>query len=314
MKKRPAASGSDSLKKRPATSECDPSHPKWSEAKLCKLPPGKSLEIEHAVLGVIRLDWHYYPMPGDVASPESFEFPVVYCAVPGLTFEVCQSGKLSPEMEADFIKAIHWLDKEKGVSVITADCGFFMWFQKLARKHTTKPVVMSSLAMVPSVHAALHGKIAIFTANGASLAPMHDVVKDECGVEWNESRYVLVGCEDVPGFEAIAHGTEMNFEKVAPGIVNKAKQVLAEHPDVHAFLMECTQLPPFSDDVRAATGLPVYDAVTSCDFLMAGFVDNPRFGLNSWHKSFDGKREQYNLGDELEPAAKKRLVNLPKDT
>jgi hypothetical protein len=280
------------------------------------------LEIDHVVLGVIRLDWHYYPIPGDVGSPESFEFPVVYRAVPGLTFEVCQSGKLTPEMEAEFIKAIQWLDKEKGVSVITADCGFFMWFQKLARKHTTKPVVMSSLAMVPSIHAALHGKIAIFTANSASLAPMHDVVKDECGVEWNESRYVLVGCEDVPGFEAVAHGTEVDLQKVMPGIVSKAKQVIAEHPDVHAFLMECTQLPPFSDDVRAATGLPVYDAITSIDILMAGFVDNPRFGLNSWRKSFDGKhelgalcrrrRKTWNLGDCLEPEEKKRLVNLPK--
>lgn len=150
----------------------------WSEASAAAVPPGKNPEIDHAVLGVIRLDWHYHPTPGDVGSPKSFVYPVVYRAVPGLTFEVCQSGMLTPEIEFEFVKAIKWLDQKKGVSVITSDCGFFMWFQKLARKHTTKPVVMSSLAMVPSIHCALGGKVAIFTANSASLEPMHDTVKD----------------------------------------------------------------------------------------------------------------------------------------
>jgi hypothetical protein len=267
--------------------------------------------IDHAVLGVIRLDWSYYPVPGDVGSPDSFEYPVVYRAVPGLTFEVCQSGTLTPDLEAEFIKAIRWLDHERGVTVISADCGFFMWFQKLARKHTSKPVVMSSLALVPSIQCALHGKLAIFTANSKSLAPMHDTVKDECGVEWNEDRYVVVGCEDVPGFEAVAHGDFMDAGKVTPGVVAKAKAVLAEHPTIHAFLFECTQLPPFSDDVRAATGLPVWDIVNSCDFFMHGFVDNPRFGLNNWHKSFSGNQEDYRLGDCLSPDEKIRLVNAP---
>jgi len=304
MNKRPASSpGSSSLKKSNTVT--------WEQAAAAELPPGKSLGIDHAVLGVIRLDWHYHPMPGDVGSPSSFEFPVVYRAVPGLTFEVCQSGQLTPEIEAEFIKAIQWLDRIKGVSVISADCGFFMWFQKLARRHTSKPVVMSSLAILPAINCAIHGKVGIFTANSESLAPMHDCVKDECGVEWNESRYVLVGCQDVPGFEAVAHGTEVDFQKVMPGVVGKAKQVLADHPDISAFLFECTQLPPFSDDVRAATGLPVYDAITCCDSVMMGFVDNPRFGLNTWHKSFDGEREQYKLGDCLGPEGKRRLVNLP---
>jgi len=57
---------------------------------------------------------------------------VHYRVVPGLTFEICQSGKLTPEIEKNFIKAIEWLVK-KGVDGITGDCGFMMYFQKLAR-------------------------------------------------------------------------------------------------------------------------------------------------------------------------------------
>lgn len=275
-------------------------------------PPGKDPVVQHASLGVIRLDWQYHPVPGDVGSTDSFEYPVIYRAVPGLTFEVCQSGALTPEVEADFAKAIKYLDEDRNVSVITSDCGFFMWFQRKAREYTSKPVVMSSLALLPAIHGALgsDGRVAIFTANSESLAPMHDVVALDCGVDWNADCYVLVGCQDVPGFDAVAHGEPVDLNTVTPGIVKKALQVLREHKDIHAFLFECTQLPPFSDDVRAATGLPVYDAINCCDFFLSGFVDNPRFGLNNWHQSWDGKQERYELGDNMRANSRSRLVHL----
>jgi len=49
-----------------------------------------------------------------------------------------------------------------------------------------------------------------------------------------------------------------------------------------AFMMECTELPPYSDAVRKETGLPVFDAVTNCDFFINAFKDNERFGMNDW--------------------------------
>ena len=45
----------------------------------------------------------------------------------------------------------------------------------------------------------------------------HSEIKDECGVEIHEDRYVIVGCEDVPGFEAVALGQKVDVEKVTPG-------------------------------------------------------------------------------------------------
>merc|ERR1719440_1524209 len=43
-------------------------------------------------LGVIRLDYDYPPAPGDIDCPQSFGYDVFYRVVPGLTFEMCQSG------------------------------------------------------------------------------------------------------------------------------------------------------------------------------------------------------------------------------
>ena len=48
---------------------------------------------EDAKLGVIRLDYDYPPIPGDVDSPDSFSYDVIYRTVPGLTFEMAQFGK-----------------------------------------------------------------------------------------------------------------------------------------------------------------------------------------------------------------------------
>merc|ERR1712072_720254 len=103
-----------------------------------------------ACLGIVRLDYDYPPSPGDIDHPASFGYDVFYRVVPGFTFEVCQSGRMSPSVERKFIEAVRWMDG-KGVTGITGDCGFMMYFQKLARNHTSKPVFMSALAQLPAV-------------------------------------------------------------------------------------------------------------------------------------------------------------------
>lgn len=134
-------------------------------------------------------------------------------------------------------------------------------------------------------------KIAIFTANGKSLAPMLDLIKSSSGIDLESDRYIIVGCENVPGFDAVANGDPVIYDVVAPGIVDMAKKTLATNPDVKAFLFECTELPQFADDVRAETGLPVYDSITCTNAYMSGLMDNPRFGLNEWQDEAEDAQE-----------------------
>lgn len=106
------------------------------------------------------------------------------------------------------------------------------WFQDLARQHTHKPVALSSLVQLPSIVSAFafHEQIAIFTANSCTLEPMHDLIARECGLEVTDNRFVIVGCQNVPGFEAVERGEKVDTEYVQPGIVLLAKQVIAEYP------------------------------------------------------------------------------------
>ena len=80
-------------------------------------PNAEGLQLHrNASLGVVRLDFDYAPAPGDVDHPGSFGYNVFYRMVPGLTFAMCQSGEMPPEIEERFTNAVKWLD-QKGVSM-----------------------------------------------------------------------------------------------------------------------------------------------------------------------------------------------------
>lgn len=282
--------------------------------------PGNTSESENskkksksaACLGVIRLDYDYPPAPGDIDCPDSFDCDVYYKVVPGLTFEMCQEGKMTEEVEKRFKESIKWLVEEKKVHGITGDCGFMMNFQSIARQVTKIPIFMSSLCQLPAVTCAYAEteQIIIMTANGKSLEPMRDLIRDECGVDTQDKRYNIVGCEDVPHFgEAVANGDKVNTKKATPGIVKKAVEALKKYPKSRAFLLECTELPPYSDAIRFNTGLPVYDSITACQFFISGHKDNARFGLQDWQDEWDGKQEDYQYGDNLTEEEKDELVN-----
>jgi len=288
--------------------------------KLQELGPDELAKIKAAVgdttkksavkLGVIRLDYDYPAAPGDIDHPGSYSYDVFYRVVPGLTFGMCQAGVLTADVEKEFIEAVKHFEAI-GVSGITGDCGFMMWFQKLARQHTSTPVFMSSLAHLPAIVAACadNEQIAVMTANGKTLEPMRELVKEECHIDTEDKRLIVVGCEDVPGFEAVALGEKVPVADVMPGMVAKAKKSLEENPQICGFLLECTELPPYSDAIRAATGLPVFDSITCADFYMRTRMDNPLVGLDDWQKDWDGIQEKYKFGQNLTAEDKAKVVN-----
>lgn len=105
----------------------------------------------------------------------------------------------------------------------------------------------------------------------------------------------------------------MDTEKAEPGIVELAKCAVMSHPDACMILLECTELPPYADAIRKATRLPVFDAITNCDFVMKSFLDNQRFGLNGWDEKWDGKQENYRLGQNLTEEQKEQCLNCEKE-
>merc|ERR1740130_2541101 len=88
---------------------------------------------------------------------------------------------------------------------------------------------------------------------------------------------------------------------------------MIQHPKIRCFLLECTELPPYADAIRASTGLPVFDAITGCNFFISGCQDNERFGINNWQEAWDGKQANYVYGQNLDAGDRAKLVNEAQD-
>lgn len=244
------------------------------------------------ILGVVRLDdyevtWDaskYKPAPGDVDHPISFNYPVKYAVTSDCTFDnLCnpskflQDSQLHNKMKKGLDEAIIVL-KAAGCNVITSDCGLFMWLQDYASSYTELPVCLSSLVILPDIFEKLSkdDKVGIFTSNGESLNNLRkEVLRKKLGN--NVERLVVIGCNEAPygvhidGFEAVSYGKTVDVEKVKPGMIAVAQSLIRNEPKVKAIVVECTEIPPYSDAIRQTTKLPVYDPINICDSFINSF-------------------------------------------
>ena len=186
--------------------------------------------------------------------------------------------------------------------------------QEEARQHTEKPVLMSSLCQAPTVinYFAKHELIAIFTSDEEALKSMLPLIKEQCGIDLKETRFVIVDCKKVPVLgEALASGLKVDWEAATPHMVKLAEETVKARPTLRAIIFENTELPPYSDAVREATGLPVFDSITASNACVASMVDNPLFGKNGWQAAWDGDQEDYKFGAMLSDEEKTRLTYDP---
>ena len=109
--------------------------------------------------------------------------------------------------------------------------------------------------------------------------------------------------------KAVADGLKVDWEAVTPRMVKLAQDTVKANPQLRAIIFECTELPPYSDAVRAATGLPVFDSITTSNAFIASMQDNPLFGAKDWQEKWDGVQDDYKLGDNLSAEDKAKMQN-----
>lgn len=77
-------------------------------------------------LGIIKLSRDDLSI--EIDHPEHMGYQVVSKIVHGMTFEMCKSGKLTAEVESNFIESIKFFENDHEIDGITGDCGFMMSF------------------------------------------------------------------------------------------------------------------------------------------------------------------------------------------
>lgn len=235
-------------------------------------------------IGVLQIDYDYPPVKGDVDHKESFEYDVIYEKIPGLTFDKAQKGLWSDDIAYETHIALRRLEKA-GCIGITGDCGFMMAYQIRIRRMTSLPVFMSSLLQAPIAAASFQAdeKIAILTANSKTLYSSLTSLLTTCGINVDPSRFVVIGCEDVAGFEAVLKGEQMNYKVVSEGISKLLRRYCINDEKIKGVIMECTEMPVYSDMIRKETGMPVFDAITMIDYYYSTLSNNKKFGAKQWY-------------------------------
>ncbi len=213
----------------------------------------------HAVLGLIMLDTQFPRIKGDIGNSATFEFPVIYERVSGATAQrvvkEADSGLLEP-----FIEAARKLES-RGATMISTSCGFLAMYQQELSACVDIPVLTSSLLQLKTAPIMLKPfqALGVMTVSSDSLTERHFSALGVC-----RSDYPIIGMDKESEFVSVFLGnkTKLNESVCCQEMVDTAQRFVADNPNLGAIVLECTNMPPYSNAIRQATGLPVFDVVT----------------------------------------------------
>ncbi len=197
-------------------------------------------------------------MPGNSTNVASYPFPVKLVEVKGAGVETVITNP-SKKLLADMIELSKKLVEEEGIEAITASCGFNAIFQEEMAAALDVPVFLSSLLQVPFVQTIV-GKdkaVGVVTAKKDSLTQEH---LHQCGIG-PDVKTVVIGLEHNPEWNKLFDGSnaEADMSVVEKEIVGTVKNEVADHPEIGAIVLECTDLPPFAQTLRKELKMPVFD-------------------------------------------------------
>lgn len=211
-------------------------------------------EEGHVPEGLLQLE----TMTGNSTNLNSYPFPVKLVHVEGANVETVITHP-SQKLLDDMIRISRRLAEEDGVKAITTSCGFNAIFQKSLAEALDVPVFTSALLQVPFVQN-LIGKnktVGVITANKGSLTKEH---LHACGIT-DDINVEVMGLEDAKEWSKIFEKPDEKFDidAVTEEIICVARKGTAEHPEIGAIVLECTDLPPYAAKIREAVKLPVFD-------------------------------------------------------
>jgi len=243
----------------------------------------KGRYIYGPTVGILQLPANIPMMPGDMGNPTTFAFPVLYELIEEIDPFWVLAAEPHPVVLEKCIAACKRLTMQ-GVRSIIGNCGFFANYQPEVSKSLDPGVQFfnGSLMQVPMLLTSVGSdkKVGILTASKKLLEPSpalkNSGVRDE-----DMSRIVIYGNEDGEQMKRITGETgSFNPKALEKELVELAKTMVNEHPDVGAVVLECTEFPPYAHAIQNAIRRSVWDFVTMTNFMHAGAMRKPYAGWN----------------------------------
>jgi len=197
------------------------------------------------------LDTRFPRLRGDIGNPSTFDMPVRYAVVRSASpRRVVRERDIT--LLAPFVEAGHGLVRE-GVDAITTSCGFLVLWQRELQAALDVPVWTSSLLLLSGLTRA-----GVVTIDAASLSADH---------------LRAAGADVDTPIEGIAAGSafqrcllddqpELDADDALLQVVAAAQRLLVRRPELTDIVLECTNMPPYAEAVRRATGRRVHDITT----------------------------------------------------
>lgn len=216
-----------------------------------------------ADIGILMLEAQFPRIRGDMGNALTWPFPVRYKVVRGASPDLVVRRGAEGTLD-DFIVAGRELVAD-GCRLITTNCGFLAKFQAELSVALDVPVATSALMQAAAIQSTLPAgrKVGILTISADTLTDAH---LTGAGVPAGTPVWgVADGCE----FQRVILGNELalDVDQAERDLVAAATAFQAAHLELGAILFECTNMPPYKDAVKAATGLPVYSIETYLTWL-----------------------------------------------
>jgi hypothetical protein len=193
------------------------------------------------------LDTRFPRPPGDVGHPSSWRMPVRYLVVAGAS-----PRRVVRDADASVIQPFVDAGRSlvaQGAAALTTSCGFLVRYQ--AELQAALPVPVWSSALLQIAHLESPG---VLTVDAASLDP---ACLAAAGAPADTP---VEGLEPGASLQRtlLEDRTELDVEAARRQTVEAAQRLVARHPAVRNIVLECTNLPPYAEAVRIATGRPVH--------------------------------------------------------
>jgi hypothetical protein len=235
-------------------------------------------------LGIIILDDVYPAFPGDVRNASTYPYPVQYEIVQGvdieaLLFKEDKSPYLEPIMNA--AKKL----EDMGCRAISAECGYFSYFQKEIATSVDVPVFMSSLLQVPLAQQVIGPDklVGIYVGTKSAVRDKH---LTSVGIQL-DSNYAIEGALDndvCREFVNLWHEgkrpaiPEAYYDKATKEFVGQGVRFFRQYPTMGAMVLECTGFPPFARQLQREIDIPVFSYTTLHDYAYSIVVHKDFYG------------------------------------
>jgi len=237
------------------------------------MPPEMGLAQFGEDIGVLMLDTGFPRPIGDIGNAKTFDFPLTYKIVKSATPDkIVAASDVAKVTLPLFIEAAQELEKE-GVRAIVTSCGFLTVVQDELASAINVPLVTSSLMLVPLVSAMIgqNRKVGILTADAQKLSQTH---LEAVGIS-DHMNVVIQGMEKSVAFRSMVfeNQAEADFDQIGQDVFQSCRQLKENHPDIGAFVFECTNLQPYAQPVQTELGVPVFGIIQAVNMLKTACGD-----------------------------------------